>query len=77
MQVQELNQLRQAIQTLYPDEITDLMNDVIREFNEKTGAKDALHQIVRKERNKPLYCDECGSLHIVKNKKTPTKIQMR
>lgn len=75
MQVQELNQLRKAIQTLYPDEITDLMNDVTREFNEKTGAKDALHQIVRKERNKPLYCDECGSLHIVKNGKTPTKVQ--
>ena len=75
MQTQELNQLRQTIQTLFPDEITDLKNDFDREFFEKTGSKDALHQVIKKERKQPHFCDECGSLHIVKNGKTSTKRQ--
>ena len=75
MHIQKLEQVRQTLHTLYADEIMDLKKDFDYEFHQKTESKDALHQVIRKERAKQIYCEHCGSVHIVKNGKTPSKRQ--
>ena len=71
MPTQVLETIRQSLPALFPDEITDLKRDFEREFNHKTSLADALHQVIRKERQVDEYCRHCGSKHIVKNGKTP------
>lgn len=75
MHTQELHQIRQTIQHLFADEIIDLKYDIDREAKRKTTSKDALHQVIRKERETSLHCEHCGSTHIVKNGKTPSNRQ--
>jgi len=72
MHTPELNRMRQTITELFADEIVDLKKDLDREVRNKTEAKNALHKVIDKERDESRYCDHCGSVHIVKNGKTPT-----
>jgi|AntRauTorcE11898_2_1112593.scaffolds.fasta_scaffold18894_1 transposase-like protein len=71
MHTPELNLIRQNITELFADEIVDLKKDIDREALNKTEAKDALHKVIDKERSESRYCDHCGSVHVVKNGKTP------
>ena len=48
MHTQELKSIRQALPTLFADEIVDLKKDIDCEVNHKTASKDALHQINKK-----------------------------
>ncbi len=70
MTPEAFNQVKDTIQTMFADEIMDFKKVFDREVLDKTGAKDALHTVIDKERNEPQYCAECGSVHIVKNGKT-------
>ena len=64
MHTLELNQMRQTFHELFADEIVDFKKDLDHEVLKKTEAKDALHKVIDKEREKTRYCDHCGSLHI-------------
>jgi transposase-like protein len=75
MQTQNIELIQQTLHMLYADEMIDLKKDFDHIFHQKTESKDALHQVIRKERKRPEYCEVCGSLHIVKNGKTPAKRQ--
>ncbi len=75
MQTQTLDQMRQSVQAVFADEIMDFKKDFDREFLNKTEAKDAIHKVIDKERDKTRHCEHCGSLRIVKNGKTPAKRQ--
>jgi len=75
MHTQELINIRQTLPSLFADEIVDLKKAIDREANHKTMSKDALHQVIKKERNTKAYCDYCGGTHVVKNGKTPSKRQ--
>lgn len=44
-------------------------------FHQKIESKDALHQVIHKERKRKEHCEICGSMHIVENGKTPLKRQ--
>ena len=75
MHTQELKSIRQALPTLFADEIVDLKKEIDCEVNHKTASKDALHQVIKKECKAILYCEHCGSTHVVKNGLTPSKRQ--
>ena len=75
MHTQNLEYVRQTLHVLYADELVDLKKDFDYEFYQKTESKDALHQVIQKERTTKPYCEQCGSTHIVKNGKTPCKRQ--
>jgi transposase-like protein len=75
MHAQELKFIRQTLPILFADEIVDLKKVIDTEVHQKTASKDALHQVIKKERKAILYCEQCGSTHVVKNGKTPAKRQ--
>jgi len=66
----EFNQMKDTVQNMFADELMDFKKVFDREFSSKTGAKDAMHTVIDKERSETPHCVECGSLHIVKNGKT-------
>jgi len=50
MHTQELKFIRQTLPTLFADKIVDLKKELDTEVHQKTASKDALHQVIKKER---------------------------
>ena len=75
MTTEVFNQVKTTIQSIYADELMDFKKVFDREVQDKTGAKDALHTVIDKDRDETPHCAECGSVHVVKNGKP--KLGMR